>query len=59
MFDGDQVVVPWNAAYVPSFCNLSKVIMMMIMLMMMTIVVVAVKIDYDYSDYQEMIHPQL
>ena len=55
MFDGDQVAVPWNAAYVSSFCNLSTAILMMmrIMLIMMTMIAIAVKIDYDY---QEMIH---
>ena len=51
MFDGDQVVLSWNAAYVSSFSNLFMVIMMMILLMMMTMVIVAVKIGYRYSDY--------
>ena len=51
MFDGDQVAVSWNAAYVSSFCNLFTVIMMMILLMMMTMVIVAVKIGYKYRDY--------
>ena len=51
MFDGDQVVVSWNAAYVSSFCNLFMVIMMMILLMMMIMVIVALKIDNEYSDY--------
>ena len=51
MFDGDQVVVSWNAAYVSSFCNLFMVIMIMILLMMMIMVIVALKIDNEYSDY--------